>query len=94
MQVLLMLLLIVEVTCFMSFCSQIRGLHLNLFATIFRGPLSYIQARLFFPEKEQKKVFPIMNVLVKMLREGGYFHIQGTCPRKEFYCKLQMNFYS
>lgn len=66
----------------MSFCSQIRGLHLNMFGIIFRGPLSFIQAKLFFPEKEQKKVFPVMNLLIKMLREGGYFHIQGTCPCK------------
>jgi len=44
--------------------------------------LSFIQAKLFFPEKEQKKVFPVMNLLIKMLREGGYFHIQGTCPCK------------
>ena len=78
----------------MFFCSQIRGLHLNMVGVVFRGPLSYIQAKLFFPEKEQKKVFPVMNLFIKMLREGGYFHIQGTCPCKLCYCKLQVNFKS
>lgn len=68
----------------MSFCSHIRGLHLNIFLTVFQGPLPYIQAKLFFPEKEQKKIFPIMNVLFKMLREGGYFHLQGTCPCAQY----------
>ena len=70
------------VSFLMSFCSQIRGIHLNFFGTIFRGPLSYIQAKLFYPEKEQKKIFPVMNLLIKMLREGGYFLLQGTCPCK------------
>ena len=70
------------VSFFMSFCSQIRGIHLNFFGTIFRGPLSYLQAKLFYPEKEQKKIFPVMNLLIKMLREGGYFLLQGTCPCK------------
>ena len=70
------------VSFFMSFCSQIRGIHLNFFGTIFRGPLSYLHAKLFYPEKEQKKIFPVMNLLIKMLREGGYFLLQGTCPCK------------
>lgn len=60
--------------------SQVRGLHLNYFGTMFRGPLSYIQAKIFYPEKEQKKIFPVMNMLIKMLHEGGYFLIQATRP--------------
>ena len=61
------------------FYSQVRGLHLNLFSTsILHSPFEYIQAKLFFSEKEQKKIFPVKDSLFKMLAESGYFHEQGT----------------
>ena len=62
------------------FFSPIRGLHLNIFTTsLFNSPFAYLQAKLFFPEKEQKKIFPIKNFFGKVLAESGYFHLQGTC---------------
>lgn len=70
------------ITCAMALMdpSHIRGLHLNMFPLFNKNPLSYIQAKLFFPEKEQQKIFPISKVLIKILREGGYFHLQATRP--------------
>lgn len=61
------------------FSSHIRGLHLNMFPVFDKNPLSYIQAKVFFPEKEQQKIFPLSKLVIKILREGGYFHLQGTC---------------
>ena len=64
---------------FNFFFSQIRGLHLNLFTgSIFNSPFAYLQVKLFFPEKEQKKIFPIKDFFGKVLAESGYFHLQGT----------------
>ncbi|XP_067048086.1 epoxide hydrolase 1-like [Acropora muricata] len=61
--------------------SQIRGLHLNMFSTsIMYSPFEYIQAKLFFPEKEQKKIFPVKDFFFKVLAESGYFHLQATRP--------------
>ena len=42
------------------------------------SPFEYIQAKLFFPEKEQKKIFPVKDLFFKVLAELGYFHLQGT----------------
>ena len=64
--------------------SHVRGLHLNMVITVPPyGPLSYIQAKLFFPESEQTKVFPIKNKFLKTLMESGYFHLQGTSWLKQ-----------
>ena len=43
------------------------------------SPFAYLQAKLFFPEKEQKKIFPIKDFYAKVLAESGYLHLQGTC---------------
>ena len=42
------------------------------------SPFEYIEAKLFFPEKEQKKIFPLKDFFLKVLAELGYFHLQGT----------------
>lgn len=68
-----------EIVCsIFIFSSHIRGLHLNMFPVFDKNPLSYIQAKVFFPEKEQQKIFPLSKLVIKILREGGYFHLQGT----------------
>ena len=46
--------------------------------SIMHSPFEYIQAKLFFPEKEQKKIFPVKDFFFKVLAESGYFHLQGT----------------
>lgn len=69
-----------EIVCsIFIFSSHIRGLHLNMFPVFEKNPLSYIQAKVFFPEKDQQKIFPLSKLVIKILREGGYFHLQGTC---------------
>ena len=45
--------------------------------TITLSPFAYLQAKLFFSEKEQKKIFPIQKFFSKLLAESGYFHLQG-----------------
>lgn len=61
--------------------SQVRGLHLNMFtASIVYSPFEYIKAKLFFAEREQKKIFPIKDYFYKLLAESGYFHLQATRP--------------
>ena len=46
-------------------------------ASIVYSPFEYIKAKLFFAEREQKKIFPIKDYFYKLLAESGYFHLQG-----------------
>jgi hypothetical protein len=41
------------------------------------GPLSYVAGYFLLPPKEHKKIFPLKDMFYKMLRESGYYHLQG-----------------
>ena len=50
------------------------------------GPISYLAAYFTFPPHEHKKIFPLKDVFYYMLRETGYFHIQGNMKFLSYVC--------
>ena len=63
----------------LSFFSHVKGLHLNFFpVSAPYGPFSYVAGYLWYHPKERMKIFPLMERFLNVLRETGYFHLQGT----------------
>jgi pimeloyl-ACP methyl ester carboxylesterase len=63
-----------------------RGIHLNFFPVVPMpwGPLSMLAGAayppLLFSPNDQQRVFPLQSLVVRILKESGYFHEQSTRP--------------
>ena len=66
--------------------SQVHGIHISMFNGPM-GPRAMLQQLLatifpsfFYKDYEYKKFVPASAFLMKLIREQGYMHLQGTKP--------------